>query len=511
MGPLEVARRLDDPFALLTRGRRSAPDRHRTLRATVEWSYALLDEAEQQAFERAAVFAGGFTLAAAEEVCVADGGPVASDVADLVSALVDKSMIVVDDRGPVTRYRILETLRQFGRDRLVESGRLAAVEEAHARYYVRLAWEAEPHIRGPAEAEWVRLLETEVPNIRAARMWAMRSGHRELAAELSAALFWFAYWRMHSEIMGWAEELADDDRSVAGSHGVLVLASAGGAAWRRGDLARAQTLGERMLSMAGDGTIARYAWQLLGVVAALEGRLDDAGDAFGRMADLARREGDHYQAAIAFGVRALVQTYAGDESAAIATLGANRVEAVRSGAPSALAYNAYAMGEILTATESDQALVHLDRAVALSDTVAAHFIRGIALVSATSVRVRHSDPATAASALLDLIGHWERAGNWRQQWTTLRHAVELFTRIGDDKAAAVLLGAIEVNDTTSVFGADADRLSTLRSAVDVRLGPAAAEHFAVGQIMEPVEVLAFTRRQLAPICPPEPSARRRRG
>ena len=494
MGPLEVARRLDDPFALLTRGRRSAPDRHRTLRATVEWSYALLDAAEQQAFERAAVFAGGFTLAAAEEVCGADGGRQGDDIADRVSALVDKSMIVVDDRGPRIRYRLLETLRQFGRDRLGESGRLAAVQAAHARYYVNFAWQAEPQLRGPAEAEWVRLIEVEAPNLRAAHTWAMRSGHREMAAELSAALFWFTYLR-HTEIMGWAEELADDDGSLVCSHRVLVLASAGGAAWRRGDLSRARTLGERILAIAGEDTIARYGWHLLGVVAALQGQLGAAHDAIGRMAELARREGDHYQAAFALALLALTQTYAGDESSAVATVGAGRVEAVRSGAPSALAYNAYAMGEILNASDPDQALTHLDRAVTLSDTVGTDFIRGVALGSATSVRVRHSDPATATSALLEVIDHWERAGNWRQQWTTLRHAVELFTRIGDDRAAATVLGAIEANDK-SLFGADAERLADVRSELGVRLGRAIFESLAEGRAVQPRDIVAFTRRRL---------------
>jgi predicted ATPase/two-component SAPR family response regulator len=495
MGPLEVAGRLDDPFALLTRGRRSAPDRHRTLRATVEWSYALLDETEQQVFERAAAFAGGFTLAAAEEVCGVGVGPGGDDIADLVSALVDKSMIVVDDRGPIIRYRLLETLRQFGHDRLAESGRLAAAQAAHARYYVNLAWQADPHLRGPAEAEWVRLLEAEVANLRAARTWAMRSGHREVAAELSAALFWFTYLRMHTEIMGWAEELADDDESLVCSHRVLVLASAGAVAWRRGDLQRARALAERILAIAGEDTIARYGWHLLGVLAALQGRLGDAHEAVSRMAELARREGDHYHAAFAFAVLALTQTYAGDESSAIATLGASRVEAVRSGAPSALAYNAYVMGEILTASDPDQALAHLDRAVTLSDTVATDFIRGIALVSATSVRVRHSDPATAASALLEVIGHWERAGNWRQQWTTLRQAVELFTRIGDDQAAATVLGAIEAHDR-NLYGADAERLSSLRSELEARLGQGADENLAAGRDLQPREVVEFTRRRL---------------
>ncbi len=496
MGPHEVAGRLDDPFALLTRGRRSAPDRHRTLRATVEWSYALLDEAEQRAFEQTTIFAGGFTLAAAEAVCAADGNSCAGDIADLVSALVDKSMVIVDDRGPTTRYRMLETLRQFGHDRLVESGRLAALEEAHARYYVSLAWEGDAPLRGPAEAEWVRILGAEVPNLRAAHAWAMRSGHRSIAVELSGGLYWYGYWR-NPEVMGWTVELADDDPSVLGSHLARILSLAGTVAWRQGSLARTKELGERILAAVGDDTSARYGWKLLAVATIFEGRLAEGWEPLRRMADLSRRAGDHYDAAHALGMLAMSQSYAGDESAAIASVGANRVEAVRSGAPSALAYNAFALGEILASSEPDQALAHLDRAISLADGVGAHFIHGIALVSATSLRVRHSDPASAASALLDVIEQWERAGHWRQLWTTLRHAAELFGRTGDDAAVAELLGAIEAHDTVNVYGADAERLAALRSAAAARLGPAVEEHLAAGRALQPAEVVAFTRRRLA--------------
>jgi predicted ATPase/class 3 adenylate cyclase/DNA-binding SARP family transcriptional activator len=494
MGAVEVAARLDDPFGLLTRGRRSAPDRHRTLRATVEWSYRLLDEPERRTFESACVFAGGFTLAAAEGVCGVDGH---DDVADVISALADKSMIVVDDRGSTTRYRLLETLRQFGRERLADTGRLAAIEEAHARYFAALVWEAEPQLRGPAEAEWVGIVQAELPNLRAARAWAMRSGQRALAAEFSAALFWFTNWRTQTEIMGWAEELADDEPGLIGRSYARMLATAGAAAWRRGDLRRGQALGERIIALAGDEPSARYGWQLVGVIAALQGRLAEAGDAFRRMGELARRDGDHHAAAHAFALLALTQSYAGDTAAAIATAGVNRVEAVRSGAPSVLAYNAYTLGELLAPSEPDQALAHLDRAIALSDTVGAHFIHGIAMVSATSLRVRHSAPAIAASALIEVIDHWERAGHWRQQWTTLRQAVELFARVADDEAAAVMLGAIDAHDTGNVFGADADRLAAVRADVQRRLGRAAERCVAEGGSLEPAEVVAFARRRLA--------------
>lgn len=497
LGPLEVAGRLDQRFTLLTRGRRTALARHRTLRAAIDWSYDLLDDRERRTFERATVFVGGFTLDAAEHVCAVAGGVSRDDVPDIVTALVDKSMLIVDDRGPTTRYRMLETLRQFGHERLAARGELAPTERAHALCYAELAWRAEPHLRGPGEAEWVPLVDAELANLGAAHAWALRSGNRSVAAELSAALYWFAHWRTRTDVLAWAEQLADDEPADVGPHLARALAAAGHGAWMRGELARARVLGERAVAAAEGGSDARYGRHVLYAVALFEGRLDDSCDALRRAAALARRDGDHYHAAHALASQALVQAYSGDTEAAITNAGAGRVEAARSGSPSALAWSAYALGEVLSATEPDDALNHLDRAVELADTVAAHFIHGVALLSATSLRARHSDPATAASALSDVIDHWARAGNWRQQWTTLRHAVELFARLGNDQAAATVLGAIDASDATNLFGADAERLSVLRADLVARLGTAADQRMAEGREMSATDVVAFTRRQLA--------------
>ncbi|HZI37762.1 MAG TPA: hypothetical protein VFF24_05605, partial [Acidimicrobiia bacterium] len=108
------------------------------------------------------------------------------------------------------------------------------------------------------------------------------------------------------------------------------------------------------------------------------------------------------------------------------------------------------------------------------------------------------DPGAAAKALLDVIDQWERAGHWRQQWTTLRHAAELFGRVGDDEAAAVLLGAIETHDPLNVYGTDAERLAALRSTAEARLGPTVEEHFTTGRALQPAEVVAYARSRLAP-------------
>ena len=134
MNPAEIARRLDRRFRLLTRGERVAVERHQTLRATVDWSYDLLSKPEQRLLARLAVFAGGCTLEAAEQVC--RGGPVeGDDVFEHLAALVARSLVVADSAGLQTRYRLLETIRQYGEEHLVEAGEVEVLHLAHARYY----------------------------------------------------------------------------------------------------------------------------------------------------------------------------------------------------------------------------------------------------------------------------------------------------------------------------------------------------------------------------------------
>lgn len=332
----------------------------------------------------------------------------------------------------------------------MEHGGLARTERAHARHYTDLAWQAERGLRGPCEAQWVGIVDAELGNLNAAHAWALRSGNPHTAAELSAALYGFAHWRMRTDVLSWSDALADDEPPNGGVHLAGALGAAGNGAWMRGDLARARTLGERAVAAAGDTTAARYGWFVLGAVALFEGRLDDARAIFLRVRELALHDGDHHHATVMLGSLAMAQSYAGDTPAAITSAQASRLEAARSGSPSAAAWAAYALGEVLAGTEPTEALIHLDRAVHLADIVAAHFIHGVALLTATSLRARHGDSATAAHALMQIIDHWEQAGNWRQQWITLRYAVELFARQGNDMATATVLGAIDANDAATL-------------------------------------------------------------
>jgi len=209
----QIVARLNDSLRLLTTGARTADPRHRTLRATLEWSYELLDEPERKLFGRLSVFAGGWTLEAAEEVCSGEGIE-RDDVLDLLSRLVDKSLVVTEASpraGEEVRYRMLETIRQYGRERLEAAAGTTArpeaerVRERHAEYYLALAeegdtGEAEHELRGARSLAWLERMETELGNLRAALSWALDRGEageheEELGLRLSVALYWF--WHTH--------------------------------------------------------------------------------------------------------------------------------------------------------------------------------------------------------------------------------------------------------------------------------------------------------------------------
>jgi non-specific serine/threonine protein kinase len=202
----EVAARLDDRFRLLTGGSRTALPRHRTLRATIDWSHELLTEPERVLFRRLSVFAGGCTLEAAEAVCNGDGIEDGA-VVDLVARLADKSLAQMEDRDGAARCRLLETVRQYAAEKLAEAGEAEATRARHAAWCAALAERAEPALVGPEQAAWLDRLAAERDNLRAALAWSLE---RDPAAGLGLAASMWAFWRMrgsHFEGCGWLERL----------------------------------------------------------------------------------------------------------------------------------------------------------------------------------------------------------------------------------------------------------------------------------------------------------------
>ena len=201
-----MAERLDDRFRLLTGGARTALPRHQTLRAVVDWSYDLLFDDERRLFDRLAVFSGGCELTAAEAVCADDHVP-AGEILDVVSRLVDKSLVTASDAGGDTRFTQLQTLWQYGRERLDESGEVNAMRVRHAEYYRQMAKEAHEGLRGATAPMWRDRLTPEVGNLRAALDWFIAIGDADAALALASGMAWL--WWINTDFAEGARWLAD--------------------------------------------------------------------------------------------------------------------------------------------------------------------------------------------------------------------------------------------------------------------------------------------------------------
>jgi predicted ATPase/Tfp pilus assembly protein PilF len=187
----QIVTRLEDRFRLLTAGQRTVAPRHQTLRAVIDWSYDLLSETERTLLHRLSVFAGGCPLEAAEAVCAGESID-EYEVLDLLGALVDKSLVLVDEHGQEARYRMLETIRQYAREKLEASDEAASLQGRHRDWYLQLAEEAEPELRGPEQCVWLDRLEQEHDNLRVALAGSLNSEAAESGLRLSGALseFW---------------------------------------------------------------------------------------------------------------------------------------------------------------------------------------------------------------------------------------------------------------------------------------------------------------------------------
>jgi predicted ATPase/class 3 adenylate cyclase/DNA-binding CsgD family transcriptional regulator len=204
LGLDDIARGLDDRFALLTGGARTALPRQQTLAASVDWSHDLLDVDEQRLFAELSVFAGAFTLEAARQVATGEPGA----VTDGLAALVDRSLVSLDDSGVSTRYRYLETIKAYGRRRLNESGAEASLRDRHLAHHLAVAEQSEEGILGLEQGEWLGRLDREHDDLRAALDWASASFSVESLYRLAYALQ--AYWhaRGHSrEAQGWYDRV----------------------------------------------------------------------------------------------------------------------------------------------------------------------------------------------------------------------------------------------------------------------------------------------------------------
>ncbi len=318
----EVNHRLDQRFRLLTGGSRTAPRRQQTLRAALDWSYDLLSDAEKALLGRLSVFAGGWMLESAEHV--GGGEDVQTwEMLDLLTALADKNLVETEEREGATRYRLLETVRQYAQELLRERGEEPLWQGRHLMHFLALAEEAEPELKGKDQQPWLDRLETEHDNLRAALAWATTAGGDAAGGLRLAGALW-RFWLVRGylcEGQGWLSGLlAAAPRGQAAAR-AKALHGAGVLAWQQGYYGAARALHEQSLAIQrelGDRQAIAGSLNNLGLVAWQQGDYAAARALYEQSLAIRRELGDRQDIAGSLNNFGLVAYRQGDYLAAIA-------------------------------------------------------------------------------------------------------------------------------------------------------------------------------------------------
>jgi len=458
MSPVDIAARLGDRFRLLAGGRRAAVPRQQTLQALIDWSWDLLTEDDRRLLRRLSVFVGGWTASLAAEVVGDELDPLDEvELIDGLGRLVDRSLVQVD-LGATTRYRMLETIRQYARDKLIAADEATTYADRHFAAFAKLAAEAEAPLRGPTMVDWLDRLDAELDNIGAALEWGLEADPWAAVVMANALL---AYWgvRVMSE---------DNDNRIVAAVEIARARLAGrpdpdpaervlGAEFL-GEAARLWGMSGRadqaypwaqdamaLAEASGDSRAKLYALGGLAIAVAFSGRARaegaDARSLFEAAAELIERSGE-------WPIAALAAAFAGaslmpfDPEGAQALLARGLEGARRSGSPYVLAAVAIAEGRVLgQAGRTDEAAAMFDTAVAgfmeLGDE---RFILAARSDKAHALR-RNGRPEEAHAVYRETIGGWLHLGHLGAVAHQLESFAYLAVERGDHERAARLLGA----------------------------------------------------------------------
>ena len=295
----QIAARLDDRFALLTSGSRIAPSRQQTLRATLDWSHELLTEPERELFRQLSVFVGGFTLEALESVALLDSN---QSILDALSRLVDKSLLLVEQQDQ-PRYRFLEPIRQYARDKLNETRESNLIQDRHLNYYLRVAEEAEPYLFGVGQQDWKNRLELDHDNLRVALAWSLESNQIEAGLKLAGALAWFWHSKGHlNEGNLWLEKLLASGIGNQGRERAKALRASSILLTGTGDYIRAKAFAESSIKLyreIGDNPGAGLVLADLGASLHWDGKEEEAIESLEESLRLLRATGERWGIAYA--------------------------------------------------------------------------------------------------------------------------------------------------------------------------------------------------------------------
>jgi predicted ATPase/class 3 adenylate cyclase len=447
MGPAQIANLLDERFRLLS-GRRTSLERHQTLRAAVEWSYSLLSEPDRVVFARLGVFVGSFDLDAAKAVTGSDGFEM-WDVIDALTSLVTKSMVISEDSLDGTaRYSMLETLRQYARERLEATGDAEPSWRRHAEHYAAFAERAAPELGGAGELVWRPRILGELDNFCAAIAWALDSGSDaddELAVRIVAALADLSGNNRSAGLGALAERVAPLAQNAPPGRRAAALAVAAMAANSRGDYETALSLSRDAVrdGLPTDCPVPYAPHAALSGLLAIGGKLEEALEvvAVGR-----RLLGDIDGPLSAQAVLAAIEVMWNHSLGRVETAGLGADTALRlareSRNPKALAWALYTLGLVSALTDVSAALDALDESVALTNSGAGDIVSAMALALAAQLRSERGEPDSLPQ-LRDAI-RWGHNASSREQLATLfDYSIMVLAGLDCPGPSAVLAGFVD--------------------------------------------------------------------
>jgi len=447
MTPAELARRLDRRFAVLAGGRRGAAQRHQTLRAAIDWSFELLTEREQRLLGRLAVFAGGCTLQAVETVCSGDGIDPGA-VFELLASLVARSLVVAEESGPQSRYRLLETIREYGEDRLGQAGETERWRARHAGYYAGFLRQVREDDRGRDGVFWAIRLSAEQDNLLAAWSWAVGTGNVDTAFAILAGFAPCEVWSSYPLLLPGAAAL---DLPGATEHPGYPLALAVSAvlASFRADVTGAEELCRR----AADASARRDApdWRVEETLCAARsnianttGSFEEAGRLAEQAAGLARAGGDLADASVELTIAVADRVFVGDAPGAVPLASDALALARQIRAPALIASGLLAVGLAVADTDAARSRASLRESRELSTALG--YQNDLGLLWATGIAYRINDEA----ATLELGRRAIRGLQWggdRLRMGLVLHMIAGALATTWPASAATIQGAAEANVT----------------------------------------------------------------
>jgi predicted ATPase/class 3 adenylate cyclase len=441
LSPGEIAAHLDERFRLLTGGRRAAVERHHTLRATIDWSYALLSERDQAVFDRLGVFPASFDAPAAQAVATA-AGVQPWDVLDALTSLVAKSMLNTDrDTTGPSRYQMLESLRHYAREHLDAAGVADETRRCHARHCAAVVVEIGSGLRGPGEELWRRHLDADLENFRAAVTWSLDSAVEEdgelamvILGELAAGLFVGL-----TNIFGGVDAQAvDRARRATSPYASLVIAGTGSNAFYRGDFGRARELAHEAIQSV---RVSPYPGVVLAENLAFVGPQSLAADLIDALQTLDEVGADLRDYADVHGIAAVVAALSGSltlarQEATIAVEIGRRV-----GNPARLGMALYGFALAFWQSDPTAAQAALEENIKIARATGYDFFLGRSLALLAQLLVRSGDLPAALEALQEGLENHHIHGDEPGVAVCLARGAAVMVALGEHETAAVFLGA----------------------------------------------------------------------